>query len=146
MSQYTTQAAIQGEIQLADLIALTDDSRLGVVDATVLDQIITNASGYVDSKVGNIYGAQLPFSPIPPSVASMALTIACYRLYRRRNVPDEKNNFAESWNDVKEFLDKVNKGEAMLDDVLVRDFSQVAYTARNTTFGVKSSNFPATTI
>ena len=146
MSQYTNKAAVLGEIQEPDLIALTDDSRLGVVNDTILDQIITNASGYIDSKLANIYGSQIPFSPIPSSVASMALTITCYRLLRRREVPDEKNKFAESWNDVKEFLDKVNKGEAMIDDIVERDFAQVAYTRRSTTFGTASSNFPATTL
>jgi phage gp36-like protein len=146
MSQYTNKAAVLGEIQEPDLIALTDDSRLGVVNDTILDQIITNASGYIDSKLANIYGSQIPFNPIPSSVASMALTITCYRLLRRREVPDEKNKFAESWNDVKEFLDKVNKGEAMIDDIVERDFAQVAYTRRSTTFGTASSNFPATTL
>ena len=75
MSAYTNQTAVLGEIQLSDLIALTDDDRSGSVNSAVLDQIIANASGYIDSKVANIYGNQLPFSPIPSSVASMALTI-----------------------------------------------------------------------
>ena len=147
MSQYTTEAAILGEIQLNDLIGLTDDEpRTGNVNASVLTQVIQNASGYIDRKVGNIYGSQLPFNPIPLSVASMALTIACYRLYRRREVPDEKNKFTEEYEDVCKFLNQVNKGEAMIDDTVSRDFPQVAFTARNTTFGVKGSNYPSSTI
>lgn len=146
MSAYTNQLAVQGEIRLADLIALTDDNRMSVVDATVLNQIIASASGYIDSRVANIYGAQLPFSPIPSSVASMALTITCYRLLRRAEVPDEKNKFYAAWRDVKDFLDLVNKGEAMIDDTVSRDFPQVVFAARRTTFGVMGSNFPSTTI
>ena len=146
MSQYTNQTAILGEIQESDLIALTDDSGLGEVDSTVLGQQITNASGFIDSKVANIYGTQLPFDPIPSSVASMALTIVCYRLLRRREVPDEKNKFAEDYKDVVDFLNRVNKGEAMIDDVVSRDFAQVVYTSRNTTYGVKSSNMPANSL
>lgn len=146
MSAYTTQAAILGEIQLSDLIQLTDDDRQGAVNQAILDQVIASASGYIDSKLANIYGEQLPFNPAPAAVANMALTVACYRLYRRRNIPDEKNNFYPDWVDVKEFLDKVNKGEAMIDDVVSRDFAQVAYTARSSTFGTLGSNFPSTTI
>jgi phage gp36-like protein len=147
MSQYVTKDAILGEIQNDDLIRLTDDApRTGSVNDTVLTQIIQNASGYIDRMVGNIYGSQLPFNPIPPSVASMALTIVCYRLLRRREVPDEKNKFYEEYKDVCQFLTRVNKGEAMLDDVISRDFSQVAYTARNTTFGTQGTNWPATTL
>jgi phage gp36-like protein len=147
MSQYTTQAAILGEIQLNDLIGLTDDApSTGNVNTTVLTQVIQNASGYIDRKIGNIYGGQLPFNPVPPSVASMALTIACYRLYRRREVPDEKNKFYEEFKDVCDFLNKVNKGEAMLDDVVNRDFPQVVFTVRNTTYGNKGTNWPATSL
>lgn len=146
MSQYTTQAAILGEIQESDLIALTDDGGLGVVDTTVLGKIITNASGFIDSKVANIYGTQLPFDPIPSSVASMALTIACYRLLRRREVPDEKNKFAEDYKDVVDFLNRVNKGEAMIDDVVSRDFAQVVFNARSSTYGTMGSNFPANSL
>lgn len=146
MSQYTNETAILGEIQESDLIALTDDGGLGTVDSTVLDQLITNASGFIDAKVANIYGNQLPFNPIPSSVANMALTIVCYRLLRRREVPDEKNKFAEDYKDVVDFLNRVNKGEAMIDDVVSRDFSQVVFTARNTTYGVKGTNFPANSL
>ena len=145
-SQYTTQAAVQGEIRLKDLIALTDDNKTGAVDTTVLNQVIASASGYIDSKVANIYGSQLPFNPGPPAVANMALTVTCYRLLRRAEVPDEKNKFYESFKDVEAFLNKVNAGEAMIDNTVSRDFSQVAFTARSTTFGVKGTNFPASTI
>ena len=146
MSFYCSQSAVLGEIRRKDLIALTDDNRTGDIDTVVLNQVIESASGYIDSKLANIYGNQLPFNPIPSSVASMALTVTCYRLLRRAEVPDEKNKFYEAWQDVREFLDRVNRGEAMIDDVISRDFSAVAYTARNTTFGVKGSNWPATTI
>jgi phage gp36-like protein len=147
MSQYTNMTAILGEIQNDDLIRLTDDApRTGSINNTVLTQIIQNASGYIDRKIANIYGSQLPFNPIPASVSSMALTIVCYRLLRRREVPDEKNKFYEEFKDVENFLNQVNKGEAMIDDVVSRDFPQVVYTARNTTFGVQGTNWPSNTI
>ena len=135
-SIYTTQAQILGEIQLMDLIALTDDTNTGNVDTTVLNQIIANAGGFIDSKIANIYGEQLPFTgTIPSSVASMALTITCYRLYRRRLVPDEKNNFTEEYNNVVAFLNEVNEGIKHLNDVPSRDYPQGAVTGQTVVYG-----------
>jgi len=148
-SYYCRQADISGEIQPQDLIALCDDNQTGSMDAAavaVLQQVIANASGYVDSKVANIYGAQIPFNPVPNSVKSMAVTITCYRLYRRRETPDEKNKFYRDWVDVKEFLDGVNKGENHIDDLPFRDFPQVLTTGRSTIYGGQFSNWPATSM
>jgi phage gp36-like protein len=132
-SYYTTQAAINGEIQMADLISLCDDNGTGMLDANataILNQVIANASGEVDQACANIYGTQLPFSPVPLSVANMALTITCYRLYRRRSVPDEQNKFYRDYSRVRDFLDEVNTGDKHLDDVPVRDYPQGALTGQ----------------
>ena len=115
---------------MSDLIALTDDAGTGNLDNGILNQIIINASGYIDQKVANIYGQQLPFNPVPSSVASMALTITCYRLFRRRQVPDEKNNFYDDFKSLVDFLNQVNQGDMHLDDVPTRDFPQGAVTGR----------------
>ena len=131
---------------MSDLIALCDDNQTGSLDAAAtsnLNQIIVNASGKIDEKCSNLYGQQLPFSPVPASVASMALTIVCYRIYRRREVPDEKNKFTEEYDNVLKFLDEVNTGDKHLGDVPVRDFPQVVTAGRSTIYGVAQSNFPA---
>ena len=131
MSAYTSQTAILGEIQLSDLIQLTDDSPVtGNVNTVILNQVIENASQFIDQKVANIYGEQLPFNPVPASVASMALTITCYRLYRRRQVPDEQNNYYNDFVSVRDFLNQVNQGDMHLADVPNRDFPQGAVTGR----------------
>ena len=140
MSAYTTQAAVQGQIRPNELIQLTDDNKTGGIDTAVLDAVIASASGVIDSKVANIYGEQLPFNPIPSSVASMALTITCYQLYRRAMIPDERNKFAESYHEVMEFLNRVNKGEAQIDDIVSRDFAAVVYMGTRTLYGTMGSN------
>ena len=130
MSRYCTQADIIGEIQESDLIALTDDATppAGAVDSAVLNQTIDNASGVIDRLVGNLYA--VPFAdPPPPSVKSLAITITCYRLYRRRLVPNEKNNFTEDYLAAIKFLEAVNRGDAILDLSVSREFSQVAANA-----------------
>jgi len=128
MSAYTTQSAIEGEIAPSDLIAFTDDGNTGSLNETILNQIIANASGYIDARVANIY--EVPFDPVPSAVASMALSIVCYRLFRRRLTPDEKNPFYEEWKEVRAFLDEVNKGEAHIDLTQQRDFPQGALTSQ----------------
>lgn len=136
MSAYCTQADIAGEIQASDLITLTDDDTppLGVVSDTVLNQVIANASGLIDQYVGNIY--QVPFNPVPPSVVSLTVIICCYKLYRRRLVPDEKNNFTEDYLRAIKFLVSVNKGESLLDLSVERAFSQVAANVLPTPWGM----------
>lgn len=124
MSAYCTRADIEGEIQAADLIKLTDDSATGDVDLTVLNQAIENASGVVDRYAGNLYTT--PFSPIPVAVKSAAIVICCYRLYRRRLVPDEKNNFTEDYERTIKFLEAVNSREKTLGLDAEQDFGQVA--------------------
>jgi phage gp36-like protein len=131
---YTTQTAIQGEIQHSDLVDFTDDApKQGIINQTVLAQVIANASGEIDRLVGNVY--DVPFNPVPPSVASMALIIACYRLYRRRLVPDERNKFFADYSEIRSFLNKVHKREDVLDLSVTSDFSQVSADVRPSIFG-----------
>lgn len=135
MSAYCTQSDILGEIQLSDLISLTDDApSTGNVSATILNQVISNASGTIDRMVGNLY--TVPFaSPVPPSVESMAIVITCYRLYRRREVPDEKNKFTEDYKETMDFLKKVKVGSEVLDLSVSKTVPPVAANQRATIFG-----------
>lgn len=131
---YTTLSAILGQIPNSDVIACTDDDNIGNINQTILDTVISNASGYIDRWVCNIYTT--PFTgTLPSSVSSFALTIACYMLYRRRLVPDEKNKFFPDYKDVVSFLKKVNQGEMMLETGEERIYSQVATTGRQSIYG-----------
>lgn len=141
---YTNQAAILGQIQLSDLIALTDDSGAEVVDTSILDTVIAAADDTIDAAIGNIY--QVPISPVVAPITSWSLTITCYMLYRRRLVPDEKNIFTESYNRVVKLLDLVNDGQYRLNLQEVRDFSQVAIAAQGTIYGTVGSNMPSTSM
>ena len=134
MSQYCTTADILGEIQDAELIRLTDDApKTGAINQTILTQVIANASGKIDFYVGSRYS--IPFNPTPPSVESMVITIVCYRLYRRRLVPDEKNNYTEDYRDVISFLEKIKAGDEALDLSVQQQFSPVQANQRSTIFG-----------
>lgn len=143
MSAYCSQDDILGEISYADLVALTDDDTppAGDINPTVISKVIANASGVIDRMVGNIY--TVPFSPTPESVKSLAITIACYRLLRRREVPDEKNKFWDDYKLAMRMLERVNKRDALLDLAATQDFAAVAYNVTATPFGY--GNYPAST-
>jgi len=126
---------------MGDLIALTDDDNTGSLNQSILDSIIAAAGDTIDAAIGNIY--QVPISPVVAPITSWALTITCYMLYRRRLVPDEKNNFTEAYNRVTKLLDMVNDGKYRLNLEESRDFSQVAVAATSTIYGVVGSNMPA---
>ena len=116
---YCTKEDILGEISMSDLVALTDDTNLNTLNLTVLNQLIANASSLIDSRLANIY--TVPFGTPPPSaIKSAAVTITCYRLFRRRLTPDEKNLFFDDYENVMRFLDKVNAGEAQIDSTVSR--------------------------
>lgn len=134
MSVYCAQADILGEIQMADLIRCTDDApETGALNTVILNQVIANASGEIDRYVGNMY--TVPFNPVPPSVESMATIIACYRLLRRREVPDEKNKFYEEYGEIRDFLKEVKAGQAFLDLSVQTAFAPVQTDQRGTIFG-----------
>ncbi len=130
---YCTTAQILGEIQQSDLIAATDDDNTGNINQTILDQVISNAEGEINRLVGNVY--DVPFNPAPPSIVTIAIIITCYRLYRRRLVPDEKNNFWPDYREVREFLQKVHMREDVLDLSVEANYSQVQANVRPTIYG-----------
>ena len=134
MSAYCTQAQLLGEIQLADLITLTDDApATGIINQNVLNQVIANASGDIDQYLGAVY--DVPFTVTPVSVSQMAVTLTCYRLFRRREVPDEKNKFYEDKCRVIKQLAKYQSRELTLDLGVAQDFAQVSFDARPTVYG-----------
>lgn len=143
MSQYTNQSDILAEIQMADLIKLTDDEpKTGSINVTILTQVIANASGEIDRMVGNRYS--VPFNPAPPSVESMAIVITCYRLFRRREVPDEKNKFYDDYRDIQKFLKGVKDGDEQLDLSVSTAFEPVQFNQRPTIYGF--GNYPTTSM
>lgn len=131
---YCQQSDILGEIQQADLIKLTDDAPVtGSIQTAILNQVIANASGFIDSYIGSIY--QLPLTTVPPAIVNAAITITCYRLYRRRQTPDEVNKYFAAYKDVVEYLQRVQNHEIVLDLNLPQAFSGAAYVGRRGIYG-----------
>jgi phage gp36-like protein len=141
---YTTQALIEAEIASQDLIALTDDGNTGSINSTVLSNLITNVSTWIDGKIANIY--DVPFATAPTLIQSICLSVVCYRLYRRRLTPDEKNNYFGDYKDAMELLNQINKGEMHLDLSQARNFPQGAVVSRVTTYGGSLTSAPTNSL
>lgn len=88
---YCTQADIEGQLDRADLIALTDDNGIGSADAAAVARAIADADAEIDSYCGSRY--TVPFSPVPVIVRKFSVDMAIYHLFSRRSVlkiPEER--------------------------------------------------------
>jgi len=107
---YSTKDDILGEIPEATLIQLTDDDNLGVVNQDILDKCLERASAQVDGYCSSLYN--VPFSPVPPFLASLDLDIVCYHLFsRRENVPENRE---KRYTNAVKLLVSIGKGDLQL--------------------------------
>jgi len=107
MSYCTKQDLIDrfGENELVDL---TDRDNLGVINNTVLDQAINDASAEMDGYLGGRY--QLPLATVPPVLKALCCNVARYKLY------DEQASelVTKRYDGAIKFLFSVSKGEISL--------------------------------
>jgi phage gp36-like protein len=86
---YILQADLTEQLSESQLIQLTDDDRLGIVNGDRVTRAITSAESEINGFLGSLYTVPLA-APIPDLVQKWAVTIAVYLLYRRRQrVPDD---------------------------------------------------------
>lgn len=84
---YCTKDDIQAILSDDTLAQLTDDQDLGAIDDAKVDEAIANADSMIDGYAASRY--QIPFDPVPRLIHVIALDIAIYNLYsRRENVPE----------------------------------------------------------
>lgn len=111
---YVTQAGIEAEIPGPHLVEALDDDGDGLMDTGALDQVIANASAAVDALIAGAYTVPLA-DPAPAMVQRAALVFACETIYRRRQVPEERNPFAKESGELRVWLMGVGRGEQKLD-------------------------------
>lgn len=80
---YCTLGDIKDHIPEANIIQLTDDEGLGVVNQSRVDKAITTADSVIDGYLRGRYS--LPLSTVPELIKTIAIDIAVYKLYERRN-------------------------------------------------------------
>ena len=107
---YCTQTDILEKLPEAELIALTDDDDLGVVDTARVTRAITDADAEIDGHCGK--HAKVPLDPVPPLVRKFSVAIAIYNLFQRRHgAPEDRER---DYKDAVRFLERVADGRATL--------------------------------
>lgn len=108
---YSTAQMILDRIPEKQLVQLTDDKKLGVVDQTIVAAIQLTANGIVDGYCGVKYS--VPFATVPPLVPALEADIAAYLLYKRKvdEIPESKK---QAYDDAIAFLKDVSRGTASL--------------------------------
>lgn len=109
---YVTQNDLAGLIPPPFLLAALDDDQDGVADAGVWDAIAGQADGKVDAFLGQRFS--VPFSEPPQIVLRAARIFAAAALYRRRDVPNDRNPYADEERRMEEKLSAIAAGKEPL--------------------------------
>jgi len=107
---YCTLADIETPQQ--DLIELTDDNDLGIIDQTVIDKAIAAAGELIDGYLRGRY--TLPLNPVPGLLPPLAAVIALRRLYGRRPRLAVPESLADEYKNCLKTLDLISSGRISL--------------------------------
>lgn len=119
---YCTENDLLSLISLEELAELTAESG-DTPDSGVVAEAISRAGGEIDSYLGSRYA--VPLSPVPAQIKGLAVDLALFHLYARRNLaPGVRRQKYEA---ALSFLRQVAKGEAVLEGMsgLVTESEQV---------------------
>jgi len=110
---YCTQDDIMASgIPEDDLIQLTDDEDLGVVDETVVAKAISRADEMIDGYLRNRY--EVPVDPVPGVLNTIAIDLVVYFLYGHRPHIETPARVEKSYNDARSDLQKIQNGNLLL--------------------------------
>jgi len=107
---YCTLDDIKEQIPESELIQLTDDEDLGIVDASITDRAIADADAEINSYCAERY--TVPFDPVPDIIRKRSVDIAIYNLFSRRQIYNE-NRSSRHKDDIR-FLERVSSGSVSL--------------------------------
>ena len=108
---YATVADIKKWLDDDELIQLTDDGDLGVIDYAVIETAISYADTVIDGYVGTRYS--LPLTPSPAILASFGADIAICALYDRRPT-GRPEQWQERCKNADKFLNMIATGKISL--------------------------------
>lgn len=110
---YCSLADILALVPEDDLIQLTDDTNPPAsVDETKVDRAIGDAGELIDGYLRGRY--DLPLSPVPGLLNTLAADIAVYRLYARRVKLTPPEGVSERYKHALKLLDKIRSGELQI--------------------------------
>ena len=106
---YCTQSDIEKMLPERQLIRLTDDENIGVINTARLDEAMDSAAEEIDAYIGS--RTKLPVSgTAPPVLGKFNTDIAIYNLYSRfsENIPETR---AERYKNAIKTLQKISEGK-----------------------------------
>lgn len=127
---YIQQTDLANYIDNVQIIAFTDDFATGILNTTVLNNVMQMASDQCDALVSSIYS--VPFATPPAKIKQAAIIFACEALYFRRLTPVESNPMKEQADYWRKQLMLVNAGQLSLDESFNRGFSPVGFSVTRT--------------
>jgi phage gp36-like protein len=85
---YIVQSDLLSQVSEEQLVQLTDDPKIGIVDTARVTAAIANAEAEIDGYVATRYAVPLA-APVPALIKTLSIDVAIYHLWRRRQkVPD----------------------------------------------------------
>ena len=105
---YCTKQDLIDRFGQNELVDLTDRNSLGVIDDSVLNQAIADASAEMDGYLGGRYA--LPLVTVPPVLKALCCNIARYKLYDEQ----ASDQVTKRYDSAVKFLFSVSKGEISL--------------------------------
>ncbi|MCX7204745.1 MAG: DUF1320 family protein [Proteobacteria bacterium] len=103
---YASQADMLDRFGEREVISLTDRSYSGVIDATVLNRAIVNASTEIDAYLASRY--TIPLQPVPSLLVGITCDITRYRLCGAGVATTDE--IRDRYQDAIKLLKEVNKG------------------------------------
>lgn len=113
MSGYATQTEMEAACRAARMIELTEDSG-STVNATILTEVITQASRFMDGFLGGRYAVPITEAAALPILASHCVTVAMYRLWSRAGFPGRENPFRDEYTSTVDWLKDIASGKIPL--------------------------------
>lgn len=108
---YCTLEDILKKIPEATVIQLTDDEGAGEINVARVDEAIEGADSEVDGYCGSRYA--VPFNPVLPIIAKLAVDLAIYSLYERvvETIPETRKKQRD---DAIRLLERIADGRVQL--------------------------------
>jgi phage gp36-like protein len=103
---YIVEADLSARASPAQLIQLTDDEKTGVADSTRILALLVSAEAEVNSYLATRY--PVPLSPVPDLVKELALDVAVYKLFARRQRVTA--DVRQTYEDALKKLEQIAKG------------------------------------
>jgi phage gp36-like protein len=105
---YCTLDDLKDHIPETNIIQLTDDEGLGVVNQARVDKAITTADSVIDGYLRGRYS--LPLSTVPELIKTIAIDIAVYKLYERRLELEMPEAMTNRYKNAGKLLEQIQKG------------------------------------